>query len=285
MEHINWYPGHMKKTKDLIRENLKLVNVVIELLDARLPISSQNPIIDELINQKKRIIILNKSDLSDQRITKEWIQYFEHKGIIAVPINSMNGAGLKTLYSELDKISQENNKGSARKKPLRVMIVGVPNVGKSSLINRIAGKKSAKTGNKPGVTKGKQWINMKGNIQLLDTPGILWPKFEDKEIGLKLAYVGSIKDEILDLGEVVIKFIEFLQHNYPEKFKERYKLEVIEDKTPIEILDEICHKRGFILSGDRIDYERAARTIMDEYRTGKIGNMSIEKPNGLINNE
>lgn len=278
MEHINWYPGHMKKTKDLIKENLKLVDVVIELLDARLPLSSKNPVIDELIHQKKRIVLLNKSDLSDQSITKDWVGYFESKGSIAIPMNSMNGQGLKNLYQKLEQISKAINEKSARKKPLRVMIVGIPNVGKSSLINRIAGKKSAKTGNKPGVTKGKQWINMKGNIQLLDTPGILWPKFEDKEIGLKLAYVGSIKDEVLELSEVALRFIEFLQLNYPEKLKIRYKLETLEEKEPIKILDEICVKRGFILSGDRIDYERAARTIMDEYRTGKIGNISIEKP-------
>lgn len=278
MEHINWYPGHMKKTKELIKENLKLVDVVIELLDARLPLSSKNPVIDELINQKKRIVLLNKSDLSDQNITKDWMGYFESKAIIAIPMNSMNGQGLKNLYNKLEQISKGINEKSVRKKPLRVMIVGIPNVGKSSLINRIAGKKSAKTGNKPGVTKGKQWINMKGNIQLLDTPGILWPKFEDKEIGLKLAYVGSIKDEILDLSEVALKFIEFLLHNYPDKLKERYKLDHIEGQEPIEILDEICTKRGFILSGGRIDYDRAAKTIMDEYRTGKIGNISIERP-------
>ncbi len=278
MEHINWYPGHMKKTKELIKENLKLVDVVIELLDARLPLSSKNPVIDELINQKKRIVLLNKSDLSDQNITKDWMGYFESKAIIAIPMNSMNGQGLKNLYNKLEQISKGINEKSVRKKPLRVMIVGIPNVGKSSLINRIAGKKSAKTGNKPGVTKGKQWINMKGNIQLLDTPGILWPKFEDKEIGLKLAYVGSIKDEILDLSEVALKFIEFLLHNYPDKLKERYNLDHIEGQEPIEILDEICTKRGFILSGGRIDYDRAAKTIMDEYRTGKIGNISIERP-------
>lgn len=278
MENINWYPGHMKKTKELIKDNLKLIDVVIELLDARLPLSSKNPVIDELINQKKRIVLLNKSDLSDQRITKEWMEHFESKDITAIPMNSMNGQGLKNLYQKLEQISKAINEKSVRKKPLRVMIVGIPNVGKSSLINRIAGKKSAKTGNKPGVTKGKQWINMKGNIQLLDTPGILWPKFEDREIGLRLAYVGSIKDEILDLSEVALKFVEFLQQHYPEKLKERYKLDQIEDKEAIEVLDEICIKRGFILSGDRIDYERAARTIMDEYRTGKIGNISIERP-------
>lgn len=282
MEQINWYPGHMKKTKELIQENIKMVDAVIEVLDARLPVSSKNPIIDDLIKNKKRIVILNKSDLADEAVTKKWIEAYKINGVIAVPMNSNSGAGIKELYRILGNLNQQMNANSVRKKPIRVMIVGIPNVGKSSLINRMAGKKSAKTGNKPGVTRGKQWINLKEGVQLLDTPGILWPKFEDQEIGLKLAFVGSIKDEILDLVNIALRLIEFLTDNYPELLRDRFKLDVLKD-TALEIMDDICDKRGFVQSGGRKDYERAAKTIMDEYRSGKIGNISIEKPEAFQN--
>ncbi len=285
MENINWYPGHMKKTRELISENLKLVDAVIELLDARLPISSKNPVIDELVKNKKRIVLLNKYDLADSDITKKWVRAYEKEGINAIPINSINGDGLKKLVHILDDLNEKINEQSRRNKPIRVMIVGIPNVGKSSLINRFAGKRSARTGNKPGVTRGKQWINIKGTIQLLDTPGILWPKFEDQQTALKLAFVGSIKDEILNIEDVALKFIEFLQENYPTLLKERYKLENLRE-TPLEIMDDICIKRGFIQSGKRNDYERVSKTIMEEYRNGKIGNISIEKPEEeQMNNE
>ncbi len=277
MENINWYPGHMKKTKELIKENLKLVNAVIEVLDARLPISSSNPVIDELVKNKIRIVLLNKYDLSDSAITERWIQTYRKKGITAIPMNSANGDGLKQLIHILDMINERINDKGGRVRPLRVMIVGIPNVGKSSLINRFAGKRSARIGNKPGVTRGKQWISIKGNIQLLDTPGILWPKFEDQQIAVRLAFVGSIKDEILNIEDIAFKFVEFLQKNYPNLLKERYKLEILKE-TPLEIMDDICIKRGFIRSGGKNDYERVSKTIIDEYRNGKIGKISIEKP-------
>ncbi|MFA5528369.1 MAG: ribosome biogenesis GTPase YlqF [Peptostreptococcales bacterium] len=278
MEHINWYPGHMKKTKEMIQENLKLVHVVIELLDARLPLSSKNPVIDEIIRDKKRIVLLNKSDLADSKVTKQWVEYYSKRGIKAIPVNAINGEGFNDLFKELELENKIINEKSARKRQLRVMIVGIPNVGKSSLINKILGKKSTKTGNKPGVTRGKQWVNMREGIQLLDTPGILWPKFEDLEVGLKLAYVGSIKDEVINLEEVALKFLELMKANYKQELVERYKLDDVETKTSLEMMEDISKSRGFLLSGNRYDYARAARTILDEYRNGIIGKISIERP-------
>ena len=277
MVNINWYPGHMKKTRELIQDNLKLVNAVIEVLDARLPESSRNPVIDELVKDKTRVLILNKIDLADDNITRKWTKYYESKGYFVVQMNSMSGKGMKDLFVVLDGITEELNAGKLRKKLLRAMIVGIPNVGKSSLINRLSGKKSAKTGNKPGVTKGKQWITLKGEIQLLDTPGILWPKFEDMEVGKRLSYVGSIKDEVVDLESISYYFVKYLSEEYPELLKKRFNIE-FEDEEAHEIIDLICKRRGFILSGGRMDYERAAKTIMDEYRSGALGRISIEKP-------
>jgi len=277
MVNINWYPGHMKKTRELIQDNLKLVNAVIEVLDARLPESSRNPVIDELVKDKTRVLILNKIDLADDNITRKWTKYYESKGYYVVQMNSMSGKGMKDLFAVLDGITEKLNAGKLRKKILRAMIVGIPNVGKSSLINRLSGKKSAKTGNKPGVTKGKQWITLKGEIQLLDTPGILWPKFEDMEVGKRLTYVGSIKDEVVDLESISYYFVKYLSEEYPDLIKKRYNIE-FEDEEANEIIDLICKKRGFILSGGRMDYERAAKTIMDEYRNGILGRISIEKP-------
>lgn len=276
-EHINWYPGHMKKTRELIQENLKLINAAVEILDARIPISSRNPVIDELIKNKRRIVILNKSDLSDPSANDAWIKYFKSQGAETVCMNALTGAGISDLFKVMNKMKDEINKDSVRKKPLRAMIVGIPNVGKSSLINRLAGKKSAKTGNKPGVTRGKQWINLQDQIQLLDTPGILWPKFEDKGIALKLSFVGSIKDEVLDREDLTIELISFLKENYPKLLADRYNIEGVCGE-PLEIMEEICEKRGFIMSGKRYDYARAARTIVDEFRGGKIGKITLEMP-------
>ncbi len=273
--NINWYPGHMKKTRELIAENLKLVNVVIEVIDARIPISSRNPIIDELVAGKKRIIVLNKSDLSDSSHNKKWKEYFDSIGNLTIMMNSLNGKGLDTLNKTLASIKDEINEGSIRKKPLRIMIVGVPNVGKSSLINRMVGKKSTKTGDRPGVTKGKQWITLQNDMQLLDTPGILWPKFEDMNVGLNLAFCGSIRDEILDIADLALELIKVLQVNYPRGLMERYKIEQLSD-IPLENMEKIAIKRGYILSGNRIDYERCARAIFDEFRSGKIGNITLE---------
>lgn len=276
IENINWYPGHMKKTRELIAENLKLVDIVIEVIDARIPVSSRNPIIDELVKTKKRIIILNKSDLSDGKANAQWSDYFKKQGSMVLAMNCMSGGGVNQLYKILNRLQDEKNEGQIRKKPLRMMIVGVPNVGKSSLINRMTGKKSAKTGDRPGVTKGKQWLGLENGMQLLDTPGILWPKFEDPEVGLNLAFCGSIKDEILDVATLALELIKVLQKDYPQLLKDRYKLDEIEEDA-LTNMENIALKRGFILPGRRIDYERCGKTVLDEFRSGKIGNITLEQ--------
>lgn len=281
MEQINWYPGHMKKTRELIQENLKAVDIVIEVVDARIPISSRNPVIDDIIRNKNRIIILNKSDLSDSEANEEWVKFFKKQGNDVLPMNCMTGNGVSHLLKLLLIKQEEKNEGKTRKRPLRIMIVGVPNVGKSSLINRLLGKKSAKTGNKPGVTRGKQWLNLENDMQLLDTPGILWPKFEDPKVGLNLAFCGSIKDEILDVATLALELIKVLQAEYPELLKNRYKLTELGD-MPLDTMEKIAEKRGFIKSGNRIDYERTGRTLMDEFRAGMIGKITLEKVDKCI---
>jgi ribosome biogenesis GTPase A len=278
MESINWYPGHMKKTRELITENLKLVEVVCELLDARIPVSSRNPIIDELLANKKRVIILNKSDIADSRANADWARKFSDDGFTVLTMNCVSGEGSSALLKLLENIRDERNKDSVRKRPLRLMIVGVPNVGKSSLINRLTGRKSAKTGNKPGVTKGKQWLNLGQDMQLLDTPGILWPKFEDPQVGLNLAFCGSIKDEIMDISTLGLELIKKLSRVHPDLLAARYKLEDV-DENPLQTMENIAAKRGFILSGGRIDYERTARTVLDEFRSGILGRITLEFPN------
>ena len=278
VENINWYPGHMKKTRELIQENLKLVDVVVELLDARIPISSRNPIIGELVGNKPRIVVLNKSDLSDSEENKAWKQELQSaKDDVKVAIlDSMHGKGVKELLALMTDMEDTINKDKVRQRRLRIMIVGVPNVGKSSLINRLTGRKAAKTGDKPGVTKGKQWLTLENGMQLLDTPGILWPKFEDPNVGLALAFCGSIKEEILDKETLALRLIERLQEEYPDLLMERYKLDELHE-SGIENMDAIALKRGFIMSGKRIDYERCARTVLDEFRSGLMGRITLEK--------
>lgn len=276
MEHINWYPGHMKKTRELIAENLKMVDIVIEVIDARIPVSSRNPIIDELVKNKRRLIVLNKSDLSDPAANEAWAEHFKKQGNLVLSMNCMTGIGVGQLYKLLSRLQDEKNEGQLRKKSLRMMIVGVPNVGKSSLINRMTGKKSAKTGDRPGVTKGKQWLGLENGMQLLDTPGILWPKFEDPQVGLNLAFCGSIKDEILDTASLALELIKVLQRDYPQLLRERYKLDEVDEDALVN-MEAIAAKRGFILPGKRIDYERCAHTLLDEFRGGKIGNITLEK--------
>lgn len=276
MEHINWYPGHMKKTRELIQENLKLVDAVLEVIDARIPRSSRNPIIDELVKGKKRILVFNKSDLADNEATKAWAEEFQRQRFLSLTTNCMSGEGTVRLLKRLENLQEEKNRGQARKKPYRLMIVGVPNVGKSSLINRLTGRKSTQTGDRPGVTKGKQWLSLPGNMQLLDTPGILWPKFEDPEVGLNLAFCGSIKDEILDVASLALELISLLQREYPELLAQRYKLEEL-PQTPLETMEAAAQKRGCILPGKKIDYERIARVVLDEFRAGKIGKITLEK--------
>ena len=277
MENINWYPGHMKKTRELIQENLRLVDAVIEVIDARIPVSSRNPIIDELVKSKPQIIVLNKSDLADGSMSRSWEEHFRKEGSRALSMNCMSGTGVKQLFGILEKMAEEKNRERSMQKPFRLMIVGVPNVGKSSLINRMTGKKSAQTGDRPGVTRGKQWLKLKNGMQLLDTPGILWPKFEDPKAGMDLAFCGSIKDEILDVPTLGMELIGVLASQYPEMLMERYKLDEIAE-TPLENMENMAVKRGCILPGKRIDYERIGRLVLDEFRSAKIGRITLEKP-------
>ena len=277
IDNINWYPGHMKKTRELIKDNLKLVDLVIEVLDARIPISSRNPILDELVGSKPRLIALNKTDIASDKETKRWLEYFAHEGSTQVAINAQSGSGVSNLLKLLERMENQLSEGKMRQKPLRMMIVGVPNVGKSSLINRLTGRKATQIGNKPGVTKGKQWLRLKNGMELLDTPGILWPKFEDNRVGIYLAFCGSIKDEILDLPTLALELIKVLRLNYPNLLLARYKLDdSCLEYEDIELLDEICRRRGYILPGKRIDYDRAGKAILDDFRSGKIGRITLE---------
>lgn len=276
MENINWYPGHMKKTRELIQQNLKMVDAVIEVIDARIPVSSRNPIIDELVRGKPRIIVLNKSDLADENASRAWTEALRTDGSRTLAMNCMSGGGVKELFRLLERMEAEKNRDRAMQKAYRLMIVGVPNVGKSSLINRMTGKKSAQTGDRPGVTKGKQWLKLQNGMQLLDTPGILWPKFEDPKAGMNLAFCGSIKDEILDIPTLGMELISVLAENYPQLLAERYKLDGIAE-TPLENMENMALRRGCILPGKRIDYERTGKLVLDEFRSGKIGRITLEQ--------
>lgn len=276
LEHINWYPGHMKKTREMIKENLKAVDVVIELVDSRIPISSRNPIVNELVAGKRRIVVLAKADLADEACTRRWKEYFEAEGHRTLALNLQTGDNIKLLYKALEQEQAVRNEVKSIKRPLRLMIVGVPNVGKSSLINRLTAKKTARTGDRPGVTTGKQWVTLQNGMQLLDTPGILWPKFEDRLVGLNLAFCGSIKDDILGVEDLAFELIKVLERDYPDKLMARYGLEELSEQT-IDNMDAIALKRGFIMSGKRIDYERTGRTVLDEFRGGKLGRISLEK--------
>ena len=279
--HINWYPGRMTKTQELVQSNLKLVDVVIELLDARIPYSSKNPQIDEIVGNKPRVVVLNKSDLANPANLSKWVNYYAKKGIKAIPVSTTRGNGVNKIIEECKNVTREmmeNLKAKGRtERAIRVMIVGVPNVGKSTLINKLTGRKSTQTGDKPGVTKSKQWVRLKGNLELLDTPGILWPKFEDQEVALNLAFSRAIKDEILDIDTLGLKFIEKLMEIEPEKLMARYKLENL-GETPLETMEMIGRKRGFILGRQELDYTRIALTVLNEYREGKIGQISLEEP-------
>ena len=277
IDNINWYPGHMKKTRELIQDNLKAVDLVIEIVDSRIPVSSRNPIIDEIVSGKPRIIVLGKSDLADEGETDKWADSLsKSEGVRRVlALNLQSGENIKKLLKALEAEQKKRNEERSVKRPLRIMIVGVPNVGKSSLINRLTGRKSAQTGDKPGVTKGKQWLTLSNGMQLLDTPGILWPKFEDPKVGLDLAYCGSIKDDIIGVQDLGYELIKVLGKEYPEMLRERYKLDEISEDA-LENMDNIARKRGFLLSGGRIDYERTARIVLDEFRGGRIGRITLE---------
>ena len=282
--HINWYPGHMKKTKEMVQNNFKLVDVVIELLDARIPLSSKNPEIDKLAHNKPRVVVLNKSDLSDRAKLNKWISYYQSKGIKAIPVDTLKGSGVNKIVEECKNVTKEKmdalKEKGRKERAIRVMIVGVPNVGKSSLINKLTGRKSTQTGDRPGVTKGKQWVRLKGNLELLDTPGILWPKFEDQKIALNLAFTRAIKDEILDIDTLGLKFIEKMSEIEPEKLKARYKLDSLGEE-PLETMEMIGRKRGFILGRNELDYTRIAKTVLNEFREGKLGQITLEVPEDI----
>lgn len=293
--NINWYPGHMAKTKKQIIEDIKLMDVVVEVLDARIPISSRNPDIEQYIQNKDRLILLNKSDLADETENINWINYFKRDGREAVTINSNTGEGIKQAIKKIVEIYSANQKKYQIKgrvgKAIRVMVLGIPNVGKSSFINRVSNKNSAKVGNRPGVTRQKQWIRINENIELLDTPGVLWPKFENSETALNLAYTGTIKDDVLQIIEIGFSLLKFLLENYLDKLAERYKLnneeikdilsneELQENERILEIMHLIGKKRGAIISGGNIDEEKTARLILEDFRNGKIGRITLEKVN------
>lgn len=266
----------MKKTREMMQENLKLVDAVIEVIDARIPVSSRNPVIDEITKGKTRIIVLNKIDLADASETERWKKAFLSEGMHSAAVNCSSGTGIKELMQILRVLQEEKDSRTVRKRPLRLMIAGVPNVGKSSLINKLTGKKGARTGDRPGVTKGKQWLALVNGMQLLDTPGILWPKFEDPNVGLNLAFCGSIRDEILDVETLCLELIKVLLKEYEQLLKTRYKLEEI-SSDGLKAMEQIARRRGFLFSGNRIDYERTARTVLDEFRAGKIGRITLER--------
>ena len=291
--NINWYPGHMAKTKRQIMEDVRLVDIVIELLDARIPVSSQNPDIAEITKNKKKIIVLNKCDLADERQNKKWVEYFKTKNIPAVLTDSNSGKGIEECVRKIEKIMEEELKDQAIKgrvgRKIKAMVLGIPNVGKSSFINRISKKTSAGVGNKPGVTKQKQWIRINEKIELLDTPGVLWPKFESEEVALHLAFTGTIKEDILQRTEIAYHLVKFLIESYPKQLCERYKLteeyineqmqneERPENENIYEIFLAIGKKRGCIISGGNIDEEKTARILLDEFKNGKIGRITLEE--------
>ncbi len=279
---IQWFPGHMAKTRRTIAEHLKLVDVVIELLDARIPLSSRNPEIDTLVGIKPRVVALNKSDLSDPALNKAWSDYFVSKGMGVIYTNALTGTGLGELKGKLKQLTQKKLESAQARgrlqRPIKTMVVGIPNVGKSAFINKIAGKASAMTGDRPGVTRTQQWVRINPEIQLLDTPGILWPKFEDPETGLNLAFTGAIKDEIMDTAELAAKLLEKLAVLYPERVKERFKIAELNEKTGLVLLNEAGKKRGCLVSGGEVDLYRAASIVLDEFRGGKVGKITLEQP-------
>lgn len=279
---IHWYPGHMAKTKRLIEENLKLVDVVVEIIDSRIPYSGRNPYFNGMLKGKERLIVMNKYDMADPNVSKKWSDYFISKGIHVVPVSCLTGYGVNKIISEAEnavkeKLQRDSEKG--RNRTLKLMMIGIPNVGKSSLINRLAGKASTITGNKPGVTKGKQWIRLRGNCEMLDTPGVLPQKFTDEKVAENLALTGAIKDEIINIEILAYKLAEYLKIHYPEELKSRYKInEEINNLEGYELIELIGKKRGFVISGGETDTERAAKMLVDEFRNCKIGNISIETP-------
>ena len=281
--NIQWYPGHMTKARRMMQENIKLIDIVIELLDARVPISSRNPDIDQLANNKYRLVILNKCDLADDEVNEKWQQYYADRGIKVVKVNAKSGQGMKNITDIIkeackEKIERDRKRGIINR-PIRAMIVGIPNVGKSTFINSYAKKACTKVGNKPGVTKGKQWIKINKNVELLDTPGILWPKFDDESVGKHLAYIGSINDNILQKVELACELISFLVKVYPGALERRYQVD--ECMKSSEILETIAQNRGCLLKGEEINFEKAAAILLDEFRSGVLGRITIERPEDI----
>ena len=278
---VQWFPGHMAKTRRLIKESLSLVDAVCEIVDARIPESSRNPELDEIVGSKPRIVLLNKCDLADDKATARKIKELESKGIVALPVDCRSGKGLEKFQGAVRELLKEKIKANTEKgmggKALRVMVVGIPNTGKSSFINRMAGKNRAKVADKPGVTRSNQWFAIGSGIELLDTPGVLWPKFEDPEVGFKLAFIGSVKDEILDSQEIAVRLLVVMQKNYPDRLAERYKITDFEDiEEPYVLLEMIAAKRGMLLRKGEYDTERAAVMLLDEYRSGKLGKITLD---------
>ncbi|SFL46808.1 ribosome biogenesis GTPase A [Paenibacillus sp. 1_12] len=287
---IQWFPGHMTRARRQIQEKLKLIDVVIELLDARIPMSSRNPMIDEILQNKPRLVLLNKHDLADPAVTAEWVAYFAERGLQALPVDSANGNQMKDIMNRCkelfgDKIATQIRKGM-NPRPVRALIVGIPNVGKSTLTNRLAGKKIAATGDRPGVTKGQQWIKVGSEMELLDTPGILWPKFEDQMVGMRLAATGAIKEEILNIADIALYVVRYLTTHYGASLQERFSIEKLPDDPQntdamVEVMEAIGRKRGALISGGRVDLEKASATILRELRAGKMGRISLESPSDI----
>ncbi|MDY2820231.1 MAG: ribosome biogenesis GTPase YlqF [Hominisplanchenecus sp.] len=280
--NYQWYPGHMTKARRMMQEDIKLIDLVIELVDARVPLSSRNPDIDEMGKGRARLILLNKSDLADEKSNEAWMRFFEKKGFFVLKVNSRSGMGLKAINGVVqeacrEKLERDRRRG-IKNRPVRAMVVGIPNVGKSTFINSYAGRACAKTGNKPGVTKGKQWIRLNKGLELLDTTGILWPKFEDQDVGMRLAMIGSIRDEILNTDELALSLIRFLKNSYPGRLSERYGCE--EEQEPLAVYEEIARNRGCIQRGQELDYGKAGAMVIDDFRNGKLGRITLEFPEG-----
>lgn len=283
MKTIQWFPGHMAKTKRAISANLKLVDAVVEIIDARTPLSSRNPDIDHLTSSKPKIVLMNKCDLADNKATSLWINYFRKKNITALAVDCKSGKGLNKIIPAIkstvlkDLMDKRQRNGTANA-PIRLMILGIPNVGKSSLINRLAGGKRAKVEDRPGVTRVKQWVKLKDNTEMLDMPGVLWHKFDNQSVAIRLAFTGAIKDDVVDIETLAMKLLSFLAENYPESLKSRYKIEFDENVSGIDLLEKVGRKRGMIISGGEVNTERTAITVLDEFRSGKLGQITLEFP-------
>ena len=279
-----WYPGHMTKARRMMEENIKLIDLMIELADARIPVSSLNPDIEELAKGKSRIVLLNKADLADPEYNKQWIRYFQEKGIYVLEMNSRTGAGIRSIHGLVQEACREkierNRKRGIVNRPVRAMVAGIPNVGKSTFINSFAGKACTKTGNKPGVTRGKQWIRLNKDLELLDTPGILWPKFEDRQTGRNLALIGSMNDEVIVLEELACELMDVTAGRYPKAFEDRYGIEITEEERgkPPVLLEKVAKSRGCYKKGEVLDLERAASILLEDFRSGRLGRMTLEIP-------